>query len=102
MPASSTEYITAAQDRSLEALRQSQSAVVDVVESWAKAVESSVPELPAVPVLKSLPTAEEIIATSFDFYGKVLSAQREFAQNLVAAAAPAVKTTPVEVPAAKK
>jgi hypothetical protein len=103
MPASpTTEYIVAAQDRTLEALRQSQAAVVDAVESWAKAVESSVPELPAVPVLKSLPTPEEIIATSFDFYGKVLSAQREFAKNLVEAAAPAVKTTPVEAPAAEK
>src|SRR5688572_16892502 len=99
MPAPTTDYVTAAQDRTLAALRQSQSAVVEAVESWAKAVESAAPELPAFPVLKGLPTPEEIVRTSFDFYGKVLSAQREFAQGLVAAAAPAIKTTEVEVPA---
>ncbi len=100
MPAPSTEYVIAAQERTLSALRQSQSAVVDAVDGWAKAVESAAPDLPAIPVLKSLPTAEEIVQTSFDFYGKVLSAQREFAQNLVAATAPVVKTTPVEAPKA--
>jgi hypothetical protein len=100
MPASTTEYVVAAQDRTLSALRQSQSAVVEAVEGWAKAVESAAPELPAIPVLESLPSPEEIIQTSFDFYGKVLAAQREFAQNLVAAAAPVVKTTPVETPKA--
>jgi hypothetical protein len=100
MPAPSTEYVIAAQDRTLSALRQSQSAVVDAVDGWAKAVESAAPDLPAIPVLKSLPTPEELIQTSFDFYGKVLTSQREFAQNLVAAAAPVVKTTPVEAPTA--
>jgi hypothetical protein len=100
MPAPSTEYVAAAQERTLSALRQSQSAVVDAVEGWAKAVESAAPDLPAIPVLKSLPTPEEVIQTSFDFYGKVLASQREFAQNLVAATAPVIKTTPVEPPTA--
>jgi hypothetical protein len=100
MPSPTIDYTIAAQDRTLGALRQSQAAVVEAVGSWAKAVESTTPDLPAVPVLASLPTPEELIQTSFDFYGKVLSAQREFAQELVSAAAPAIKTTPVEVPAA--
>jgi hypothetical protein len=100
MPSPTIDYTIAAQDRSLGALRQSQTAVVEAVESWAKAVESATPELPPIPVLASLPTAEELIQTSFDFYGKVLSAQREFAQELVSAASPVVKTTPVEAPTA--
>ena len=102
MPTPTTKYVADAQDRTLDVLRQSQSAVVEAVESWAKAVESATPDLPAIPVPEALPTAEEIVRTSFDFYGKVLTAQREFAQNLVKAAAPAVKTTPVEVPPAAK
>ena len=34
----------------------------------------------------------------FDFAGKVLAAQRDFAEKLVRASAPAIKTTPVDVP----
>jgi hypothetical protein len=100
MPASSIEYAVAAQERTLSALRQSQSVVVEAVEGWAKAVESAAPELPAIPVLNAVPSAEEVIQTSFDFYGKLLASQREFAQELVTAAAPVVKTTPVEAPTA--
>ncbi len=100
MPSPAIESTLAAQDKALSALRESQSAVVDIVESWAKAVENSVPDLPAMPVAGSLPTPEEIIKTSYDFAGKVLDAQREFAEKLLKAAAPAVKTTKVKTPAA--
>ena len=99
MPSPTIEYAQAAQDKTLSALRQSQTAVLDVVETWAKAVETSVQDLPAIPVASSLPSAEEIIKTSYDFAGKVLEAQRDFAQKLVSATAPAVKTTKVETPA---
>ena len=101
MPSSAIEYTQAAQEKTLNALRQSQTAVLDIVETWAKAVENSAQDLPAIPVASSLPTPEEIIKTSYDFAGKVLEAQRDFAQKLVTAAAPAVKTTKVETPAAK-
>ena len=100
MPSPTIDYTVAAQDRTLGALKQSQTAVVEAVETWAKAVESATPDLPAIPVLAALPTPQEIIQTSFDFYGKVLSAQREFAQELVSAASPVIKTTPVEAPTA--
>lgn len=100
MAASSIEYAVAAQERTLSALHQSQAAVVEAVENWAKAVESAAPDLPAIPVLKSLPSPEEVIQTSFDFYGKLLASQREFAQDLVTAAAPVIKTQPVEAPTA--
>ena len=100
MPSPAIESTLAAQDKALSALRESQSAVVDIVESWAKAVENSVPDLPAIPVAGSLPTPEEIIKTSYDFAGKVLDAQREFAEKLLKAAAPAVKTAKVKTPAA--
>ena len=98
MPSPTIEYAQAAQEKTLSALRQSQTAVLDVVETWAKAVENSAQDLPAIPVASTLPTAEEIIKTSYDFAGKVLEAQREFAQKLVSAAGPAVKTTKVDVP----
>jgi hypothetical protein len=100
MPSPVIENTLAAQDKALSALRESQSADVDIVESWAKAVETSVPDLPAIPVAGSLPTPEELSKTSYDFAGKVLDAQREFAEKLLKAAAPAVKTTKVKTPAA--
>ena len=34
---------------------------------------------------------EELLQTSFDFYGEVLATQRKFATDLLAAAAPVVK-----------
>lgn len=100
MPSSTIEYTQAAQERTLSALRQSQDALVEAVGSWAKAVEGAVPGIPPIPVAKGLPTIDELIKSNFDFAGKVLTAQREFVQSLVKAAAPAVKTAPVEVPKA--
>ena len=100
MPSPTIEYALNAQEKTLSALRQSQAAAVDVVETWAKAVENTSQELPAIPVAEALPTPEEIIKTSYDFAGQVLQAQREFAEKLLKAAAPAVKTTKVKTPAA--
>jgi hypothetical protein len=103
MPTSTIEYTRAAQERTVEALRQSQAAVVEAVGTWAKAVEKVAPQLPVLPAVEGLPTVEELIETSFDFTGQVLAAQREFAYKLVSAAAPAVKTAPAvkSAPAAK-
>ncbi|MGD9571640.1 MAG: hypothetical protein AB7V62_07155 [Thermoleophilia bacterium] len=99
MPSPVIDYTVSAQERALSGLKQSQTAVVDVVDSWAKAVESTVQDLPAIPVASALPSVDELLSLQFDFAGKVLAAQRDFADRLVKAAAPAVKTTPVETPA---
>lgn len=98
MPSPVIDYTKNAQDKTLEALTQGQAAVLDVVETWAKAVENTVQDLPAVPVASSLPGLHELISVQFDYAGKLLAAQRDFATKLVDAAAPAVKTTTVEVP----
>jgi hypothetical protein len=95
MPTSTLEYTREAQDKALNTLRQSQEAVVKAVGGWAKAVEGSVPETPAIPAAKGVPTLEELVQSSFDFAGEVLSAQRSFTEELITAAAPAIKTAPV-------
>lgn len=95
------DYALEAQERTLTALRQTHSATIEAVENWAKAVESAAPERPAMPVLSALPTPEELIRNSFDFAEKLLGAQREFAQDLIAATANAIKTVPVEAPGVK-
>lgn len=99
MSSSAIEYTVAAQERTLAALRQSQDAVVELVENWAKALDNAAPERPALPVPAGLPTAQEVIQTSFAFAGQLLAAQRAFAENLVRATAPAVKTESVSTPA---
>jgi hypothetical protein len=101
MSTPSIEYISAAQERALASLRQSQSAVVDAVGAWAKSLEQAAAELPSIPVLKGVPSAEEIIENSFDFYSELLTAQREFARELVTGMKPVIKTTPVEAPSKK-
>lgn len=100
MAAPTLEYALASQERVLTALRQSQTAVVDVVNTWAKAVENASPDLPAIPVAAAMPSVEELISNTYEFAGKMLQAQHQFATELVAAAAPAIKTTPVELPTA--
>lgn len=100
MSSPTIDYALSAQEKSLDALKQSQAAVVEIVDTWAKAVEKAVEELPAIPVAASLPTIDEIVKTSFDYADRLLGAQREFAQKLAAASAPAIKTTPVAAPVA--
>ena len=80
-----------AQDQTLKVVRQSQQAVVDAVRTWAEAVESAIPELPALPYGDRLPTPSEVVETSFGFAEQLLAAQREFAQNILAAAAPVIE-----------
>lgn len=83
-----SDFAQQAQEQTLNAIRQSQQAVVEAVQAWAHAVERAVPETPSLPFTEELPTAKELIQTSFDFAEQLLKAQREFAENLVAAAAP--------------
>jgi hypothetical protein len=84
---SSTEYTRAAQEQVLSALKQSQDAIVKAVETWSGAV-GQLPTPPLeVPFADDLPKPEEILETTFDFAQKLLDAQREFAKNVLAAAA---------------
>lgn len=96
MPASTLDYAVEAQEKTLSALRESQAAVLDVVETWAKAVEAGTKDIPAIPVAAALPSVEDLVKNSYDFAGKLLAAQSDFALKVVAAASPAVKTTPVK------
>lgn len=89
MSSTVTEVTQAAQEQTLKALRQSQQAVVEVVRAWATTVEKAVPETtPALPFVDKLPTPQAIVEASFGFAEELLKAQREFAENILAAAAP--------------
>jgi hypothetical protein len=93
MPTTVNEYVQTAQEQTLKSIRESQQAVVEAVKTWAAAVEGSVPEIPANPYLDELPTPTEIVQTSFEFAEQLLKAQRDFAESVLAAAAPVFTAT---------
>jgi hypothetical protein len=83
-----SEFAQNAQEQTLKSLQQTQKTVVEAVRTWATAVEKTLPETPALPFAEHFPSPAEIVKTSFDFAEKLLKLQREFAESLVAAAAP--------------
>ena len=88
MSSHAIEFTEQAQEQTLAAIRQTQSTVIEAVQAWAQAVEKAVPETPSIPYGDEIPSPKQLIQTSFDFAEQLLKAQREFAENLVAAAAP--------------
>lgn len=81
------------QTQTLEYVRSSQEAVVQAVQAWADSVQQLAPKASAFSGRNDLPQPVELVDSVFDFAGDLLAAQREFAHQLLAAAAPAVKST---------
>ena len=77
----------------MDAVQKSQETVIEAVRVWAKAVEKAVP---AMPVSKELPTPGELVESSFQFAERLLTAQHEFAREVLAAAAPVLDKTKPE------
>ena len=80
---------TQAEKQFLDAIRESQRAIVEAVGAWAKSIESVSAVYPPVPDLPDPPTPAQVVDNAFDFAEKLLAAQHEFARNLLAAAEPA-------------
>ncbi len=78
------------QDEILNTVRKSQAAVVEALETWASAVQSITPDLPAVnvPFAGKLPKPQELIASAYDFAEQLLASQRKFAEDVLKATAP--------------
>ncbi len=87
------ELAQKSQEQFLETVGANQQAIVDAVSAWSRAVQAYAPATPPVPDLDGLPTAEQIIDNTFGLVEKLVASQREFARNLVAAAAPARAAT---------
>ena len=78
------------QDELLKVIRTSQETVVEAVKTWVETVKAVTPKVPAaqVPLADKLPKPHDIVANAYDFAEKLLSSQRQFAQELVQATAP--------------
>ena len=69
----------------LDAMRKSQETILDAVRQWAEAGSSVTPKLPSVPATDFLPEPKQVMASQFDFAEKLLSNQRQFAEQLLGA-----------------
>ena len=78
----------------LNAIKKSQAAVVDAIETWASAVQSIKPDLPQVnvPFADKLPTPQDVVASAYDFAEQLLASQRAFAEDLLKATSPLVRS----------
>jgi hypothetical protein len=74
----------------LTTIAKSQAAVVDAIETWASAVQSIKPDLPAMnlPFADKLPTPHDVVASAYNFAEQLLASQRKFAEDLLTATAP--------------
>ena len=89
-----TDYRTAGkqlQDEFLSAVRNSQNAVLDALETWATTVRQITPTLPLpdvnMPFAEKLPKPQDLVANAYDFAEKLLASQRKFAEDVLEATA---------------
>ena len=78
------------QDELLKVIRTSQGTVVEAVRTWVETVKAVTPKVPSVqlPLAGKLPKPQDVVASAYDLAEKLLSDQRQFAQELVKATAP--------------
>ena len=81
MSATVTELAQKGQEQFLQAVRDSQRLIVEAVGAWAQTVQGLASAAPPVPTVDG----------TFDLVEKLVASQREFAHDLIAAAAPATK-----------
>lgn len=90
-PQSTTESTTAVQDQVLESVKQSQKAILELVENWSKTAQAATPSIPAAQLPSGVPQPAEVIANAYDFAEKLLHNQREFSEALLGALTPPAK-----------
>src|SRR5271167_345004 len=78
------------QDELLKVIRTSQETVVEAVKTWVDTVKAVTPSVPSVqlPLADKLPKPQDVVASAYDFAEKLLTGQRQFAEELVQATAP--------------
>jgi len=78
------------QDQFLSIVRKSQEIALDAVKSIVDTVQTITPKIPSVdvPFAEKLPKPHDVVASGYDFAEKLLSNQRQFADEVVKATAP--------------
>jgi hypothetical protein len=83
--------MTSLQEPFLDAMRQSQQAVLNAFESWTKSVQQTFGAATSGTAQVGSVDPNEIVDQVFDFAEKMLESQRQFAKNLMAASAQAAE-----------
>src|SRR5258707_13553835 len=83
------------QGQILDTIRKSQEAVTDAVRTWADAVHSITPSLPAppAPFPDKLPNPTDLVANAYAFAVQLLATQRKSAEDILQEPAPVVPAT---------
>ena len=78
------------QEEFLKMIRASQETVVEAVKTWVDNVSAVTPRVPSIQVLLAdrLPKPADVVTSAYDLAEKLLSGQRQFAEELVKATAP--------------
>lgn len=74
------------QGQVLETVRRSQEVTLDVIRSWADALQPLTAQLPALPA--GVVSPQEVVSGAYDFAQQLLATQRKFAEDVIHAAAP--------------
>jgi hypothetical protein len=86
--ATAQEQYTQTVEQYTETVRQTQAAMLTAFDRWTRAFQQMLGQLPtAAPV-----NPEQVIDQVFDFAGKILDVQRDFAKQLVASGTAATET----------
>jgi len=90
MPSTSTSTQQELQDQFLSMVRKSQEIALDAIKSMVDSVQTITPKIPVVdvPFADKLPKPQDVVARGYDFAEKLLSSQRQFADEVVKATAP--------------
>src|SRR3954471_15424413 len=87
------------QGQTLNAVRNTQDAVVEAVTAWTETAN----KLPGYArFTKQFPAATEVIDSNFDFAQQILTSQRDFAGRIVAATTPKTARPKATTPKATK
>ena len=80
-----TDFIKTVEDQVLATVKAGQEIVVDAVRSVAGTLEQVIPDLSSVPYLDQLPKPAAAADAAFEFAEKLLTSQRAFVAELLAA-----------------
>ena len=86
------ELSKAAQEQILATVKQGQELALAGVELWASTV-APLAKGQQIPVPFETPAPKDVVANSFGFAEKLLATQKDFAEKVVAASAPAFQAT---------
>ena len=88
-----TSISKAAQEQILSAITASQDAIVEGVRTMSASMAGVASAMPAIPGMDQLPKPAETLELGFGFAERLLASQREFAEKLLGATAPAAKAS---------